>query len=135
MIKKRTKNKKESTASERHFGVILEDIDSKLDLVVEGHAALDTKFTKKFDEVNEKLDEHTEILNEHTRILGEHTRILGEHGGKIDSITEMVVKNTEDIEVMKMDLHIIKNDLKEKIGRDEFSVLERRVATLERSRK
>ncbi|MBI4159911.1 hypothetical protein HY504_01965 [Candidatus Wolfebacteria bacterium] len=132
MIKKRTKKKKGSTASESHFGVILEDIDSKLDLVVDGHAALDVKFTKKFEEVNEKLGEHTWILKEHTKILGEHTE-------KIDNLTEMVAKNTEDIEIvredieiMKTDLHIIKNDLKEKVSRDEFRALEKRLTLVER---
>lgn len=122
--KKRHKNIKEArnrSSAERHFGVVLEDIDSKLDLVVEGHAALDVKFTKKFDEVNEQLKAHTEIF--------------GMIQKQLSAMREMIAKNTEDIEVMKMDLHIIKNDLKEKIGRDEFSVLEKRVSTLERSRK
>ncbi|MDP3052358.1 MAG: hypothetical protein Q8N22_00125 [bacterium] len=36
MAKKKI-NKKQLSAPERHFGVILEDIDSKLDLVVEGY--------------------------------------------------------------------------------------------------
>jgi len=44
MAKKKMKiNKKELSAPERHFGVILEDIDSKLDLVVEGVGTLDGK--------------------------------------------------------------------------------------------
>jgi hypothetical protein len=52
----------------------------------------------------------------------------------------MVAKNTEDIElikidieVMKAELGIIRRDLKEKVGRDELAVLEARVAMLERS--
>lgn len=44
----------------------------------------------------------------------------------------MVAKNTEDIEIMKMDLHIMKDDLKEKIDRKEFKTLERRLALVEK---
>ena len=48
------------------------------------------------------------------------------------SIRDMVAKNTEDIELARMDLHIIKNDLKEKAARDEVKVLEKRVSLLEK---
>ena len=47
-------NKKEVSVLERHFGVVLEDIDSKLDIVVEGHQALDKKiedFKKRWIDV------------------------------------------------------------------------------------
>ena len=44
----------------------------------------------------------------------------------------MVAKNTEDIKIIKMDLHIVKNDLKEKVGRDEIKILEKRILLLER---
>ena len=52
--------------------------------------------------------------------------------GQLISIKEMIVENTEDLEMIKMDIHIVRNDLKEKIGRDELSVLEKRVAFLEK---
>ena len=44
----------------------------------------------------------------------------------------MVARNTEDIEMMKGDLSIIRRDRKEKVGRDELAVLEARVAKLEK---
>ena len=47
-------------------------------------------------------------------------------------IREMVVKNTEDIEMIRMDLHIIKDDLKEKISREEFKIVEKRIDLLEK---
>ena len=56
------------------------------------------------------------------------------------ALRTMVEKNTEDIEmikididVMKAELAIIRRDLKEKAGRDELAVLEARVAKLEQS--
>lgn len=48
------------------------------------------------------------------------------------AIRDMVAKNTEDIEMIKMDMSIIKSDLKEKVDRDEFIALERRLFLLER---
>ncbi|MEK7520458.1 MAG: hypothetical protein AAB560_00015 [Patescibacteria group bacterium] len=57
---------------------------------------------------------------------------LGGTQRQLVSIREMVAKNTEDIEIMKMDLHVIKDDLKERVDRREFKILERRLAVLEK---
>ncbi len=99
MAKKRI-NKKELSPPERHFGVVLEDIDSKLGLVAEGVGTLD----KKIDKVDQKVDN---------------------------------LKNEMDykFELVFDELRLIRNDLKEKIGRDEFALLEKRVIALEKSRK
>lgn len=93
-------NKKQNSIPENHFGVVLEHIDSKLDLVVEGHQILDKKIEdfrkdvdKRFNEVNYKF------------------------------------------EIVFDELHLIRNELKEKISRDEFALLEKRVMALEKSRK
>ncbi|TRZ83739.1 hypothetical protein D4R86_00225 [bacterium] len=48
------------------------------------------------------------------------------------ALREMVAKNTEDIEIIRMDLHIIKNDLIEKISREEFKIIEKRIDLLEK---
>lgn len=50
---------------------------------------------------------------------------------KIDALSEQVATNTETLEVIKLDIEIIKNDLKQKVGRDEFVILEKRVSMLE----
>jgi len=47
------------------------------------------------------------------------------------AIRDMVIKNTEDIGIIRMDIGIIKSDLKEKVDRDEFEALGKRVAILE----
>jgi hypothetical protein len=99
--KLKTKNqKKELSQIERHFGVILEDIDSKLDLVVEGHRVLD----KKIEDFREETDKR---FNE------------------VDYKFEIVFD----------ELRLIRNELKEKVGRDEFILLEKRVAALEKSKR
>ena len=99
MAKKKI-NKKQFIPSERHFGVVLEDIDSKLDLVLEGHQALDVKIDKNHQEFQEFRSE----VN-------------------------------YKFEIVFDELHLIRNELKEKVSRDEFALLEKRVMTLEKSRK
>lgn len=46
-------------------------------------------------------------------------------------MSEQVGTNTETLETIKLDLEFIKNELKQKISRDEFAFLERRVSLLE----
>lgn len=99
MAKKKI-NKKQLFVSERHFGVILEDIDSKLDLVVEGHQGLDKE-------------------------IGDFRKEVGERFDEVDYKFETVFD----------ELRLIRNELKEKVGRDEFAFLEKRVIALEKSRK
>jgi len=110
MAKKKT-NKKQLSVPERHFGVILEDIDSKFDLVLEGHKGLDKKV--------EKIGINLKDFQQDTQY-------------RLKVITEMTAKSTEDIEIIKSDIEFIKNSLKKKIDIDEFAVLEKRVALLER---
>jgi len=99
MVKKK-KNKKQLSISERHFGVVLEDIDSKLNLVAEGHQGLD----KRIEDFRKRVDEK-----------------FGEVNYKFEIVLD--------------ELHLIRNELKEKVGRDEFALLEKRVIALEKSRK
>ncbi len=98
-MKKKIKN---SSPAEQKFGVILEDMNSKMDLLVDGHNNLD-----------EKMD-----------------RMNGEFSGRIDSLhNEMNYK----FDVVFDELRIIRNELKEKVGRDEFVLLEKRMAMVEKA--
>ena len=45
---------------------------------------------------------------------------------------EIITKNTEDLEIIRMDLHIIKDNLTEKISREEFKIIEKRIDLLEK---
>jgi outer membrane murein-binding lipoprotein Lpp len=42
-----------------HLQILLEDIRSKFDLVLEGHAALDKTIDTRFDELNEKIEHNS----------------------------------------------------------------------------
>lgn len=50
---------------------------------------------------------------------------------KIAALVEMVEKNTEDIDTIKLNVELIRKDLKTKIEREEFLALEKRVFALE----
>lgn len=98
------------STEKRHFGVILEDIDSKFDFLVEGHKTLD----KKIDGVDQKLGEFRHDTDYKFKVL-----------------IEMTAKNTEDIEIIKSDIEFIKNSFKKKVDLEEFEALEKRVLLLE----
>ncbi|MEK7147196.1 MAG: hypothetical protein AAB772_02995 [Patescibacteria group bacterium] len=105
------KIKKELSSAERGFGVILEDIDSKLDLVVEGHQVLD----KKIDGVDAKVDNLQKEIDYKFDVVFEKF-------GEIDQRFEQVDQQFSEV---KDELHLIRNDLKEKVSRDEFVLLEK----------
>ncbi len=112
--KKSKKLIKESTQTERQFGVLLEDIDSKIDLLVEGHQATDKKIEDFRKDVDKRFEETDYKLNIHTEMIGSMKM---------------------DTEIIKQDIEFIKHGLKKKVDVDEFIVLEKRVAALEKSRK
>jgi len=86
------------------FTVVLEGVDSKLDLVVEGLKILDHKIDKVEDKLETKLEDFRK---------------------EVDYKFEIVFD----------ELHLIRNELKEKVGRDEFILLEKRVMALEKLKK
>ena len=50
---------------------------------------------------------------------------------RLDNVEVKLDKIDGDVEIIKTDIELIKHDLKNKVGRDEFAILERRVALLE----
>src|SRR3989338_2237745 len=101
------KNKENHNSSE--IGTLLEHIDGKVSLIAEQYTGLNDKYSK----LEKKMDSLTE---------------------RVDNVVDMVGVMKEDVEVIKMDIEFIKHDLKNKVARDEFSFLERRVALLENRR-
>lgn len=101
------KNKDNYNSSE--IGTLLEHIDGKVTLVAEQYTGLNDKYSR----LDKKMDGLTK---------------------RVDNVVDMVGAIKEDVEIIKMDIEFIKHDLKNKVARDEFSVLERRVALLENRR-
>ena len=74
--------------------MILEDINSKFDLVLEGYAALDKKMDNRFDQMNEKIENNSfkiEILNK--KIDGVDEKLTG----KIDGVEEKLGKKIDAV--------------------------------------
>ena len=75
------------------------------------------------------------VLIEH---VDSNVSLVAEQYGDIkrtlDNHTEMIGSMKMDIEVIKADITFIKGGLKRKVDAEEFSILERRVALLEKHR-
>jgi hypothetical protein len=73
-----------------------------------------------------------EDLKDNLKIIAEqvatNTEKLQEHDLRFNKIDET-------LEIIKLDIEFIKNELKQKVSRDEFAALERRVSMLEAKQK
>jgi len=91
------------------------------------------------DDIRKILDEYKDETKRHFDVVAEDLK------EDIKAVSEQVVANTEKLEehdrrfnkidetleTIKLDIEVIKNDLKQKVGRDEFVILEKRVSMLE----
>jgi len=132
-------------------------VDSKFKIVDKRFEQTD----KRFDQIDKKLEQTDKRLEQVDRRLGQvdkrfelndsnFQRYLGvvaedfaskfkvladsnlDLQRQMAAIRDMVAKNTEDIEIIKMDISFIKHGLKQKGDQVEFGVLEKRVALLEK---
>lgn len=102
----------------RHFGVVLEDINSKMSLVLEGHHVLD----KKIDVFKKEFIEFKEETNAKFNIMGKRMDTMGEDIGSLK----------QDMVIVKSKLTSIENQLKQKVDINQFEQLEQRVIRLEK---
>ena len=76
------------------------------------------------------------ILEEYKNETTRHFDVVAERlEDKIAVVSEQVAANTETLEVIKLDIEVIKNDLNQKVSLDEFVILEKRVSLLEAKQK
>ncbi len=74
--------------------MILEDINGKFDLVLEGYAALDKKLDTRFDELNEKIENNSfkiDVLN--NKIDGVDAKL----SKRIDGVEEKLSKKIDGV--------------------------------------
>jgi chromosome segregation ATPase len=132
----------------RHFDVIAEDLKDNLKIIAEQVGANteklqehDERFNKieeklqehdqRFNKIEEKLEEHDERFNKIEEKLQEHDKKFNKIEGKSQDHDDRFNKIDESLEIIKLDIEFIKNELKQKVSRDEFAALEKRVARLE----
>lgn len=110
----KTKNKKFKVPAyvSRDIGVMIEDFKGNLGLVMEQ--------TSQIPQIKEDIEEIKEDI--------------GVLKGDVMLLKKDMKEVKEDVSVIKIDIEQIKHDLKNKIDRNEFAILERRVALLESRR-
>lgn len=124
MIKRTTKIKTErrdSSLAERRFGVILEDINSKFNLVLEGHTALDVKIDKLDDKLNTKIDKLDDKVE----------RYQEENRSSFGTIFDYLSHIDEELKSIHAELIDLKLRLSEKADLERLKNLEKRVLELE----
>lgn len=89
---------------------------------------LDQKLKKQSEEIKRHNDLLYEKFRDDIKTIGEGWQMTKE---KVDATFEIVGEIKQDIEVMKADIAFIKNELKQKVDRDEFAFLEKRLILLE----
>jgi hypothetical protein len=92
---------------------------------------------KKLEEIlKNQREEYQRYLGVLAENFGSQLKLIVESlsgtQNQLVALREMVAKNTEDLEIMRMDLHILKDNLTEKISREEFKIIEKRIDLLEK---
>jgi hypothetical protein len=95
-----------STTGERRFEVLLEQVESDFSTFGEALQMLGQKVDQRFDAVDQRFDAVDQ---------------------RFDGIDN-------ELSVIKTELSLIRHELKQKVDRDEFKLLETRVARLEMAR-
>lgn len=80
------------------------------------------------EEIKRHIDVVKEDFDHKIGLIAESVSGIQE---QLTAIRDMVARNTEDIEIIKMNIQFIKQELKHKVDQDEFEALEKRVVVLE----
>ena len=83
---------------------------------------------RHFDVVAEHLTSEIETVAEQ---VAANTEKLQEHDQRFNQIDKRFDSVESTLAVVKLDLEFIKNELKQKVNRDEFAALEKRLSMLE----
>ncbi len=100
---------------ENHLEIIFEDIREKLDLVLEGNAALDSKLDRRFDQLDGKIELNSvkiEALNEKIDLVAQRlTKRIDPGDQKLAERIDSVEQNlTEKIDAVAEDLRVHRRD-------------------------
>ncbi len=78
-----------------HLEILLEDIRSKFDLVIEGHDSLNRKIDDRFNELNEKIEHHSFLIE---TLNGKVEKVEGRLSKKIDDVDKRLSNKIDDVE-------------------------------------
>jgi predicted nuclease with TOPRIM domain len=144
-MKKTKKVKKSKIANNRNkdqFTVVLEQINSKMDLLVEGHLSLGEKQDKLEGKVDglgnkvERLEIKVSVLDEKVDQLDHKVEQLDQKVEQLDGGVDVLEKGQrltlDYLERIEAELH---GEIRTKISVKEFARLEKRVDVMERKMK
>jgi len=120
--------------TKRHFDVVAEDLKDQIKIVSEQVAVNTEKLTEhdlRFNKIEEKLEGHDLRFNKIEEKLEGHDLRFNKIEEKLEGHDLRFNKVDDTLEVIKLDIEFIKNELKQKVSRDEFAALEKRVSMLE----
>ena len=91
------------------------------------------------EEIKKILEDYKDETKRHFDVVAEDlkgeiktvTEVVSLNAQKIGNLQKNVSEIKDDIGIIKVDIEFIKNELKQKVSRDEFVVLEKRVSMLE----
>ena len=130
IIKKSKRVKKNST--QNHSGVLLEEMNSNLKLVLEGHAGLDKKIDGLRGEMNSKFDGlRGEMNSKFDGLRGEMNLKFDKVDNNFKTVFEYLSKIDDELQFIKLELTQIKSDLKKKADLDYLKILEKRINKIE----
>jgi len=78
-----------------HFEILLEDINRKFDIVIEGHTALDKKIDDRFNELKEEIKENTFAIGVLSKRIDDVEESLGK---KLDAVAADLSAHRADTE-------------------------------------
>ncbi len=123
MPRKKSKlNVEQATIVERQFGVVLEHMDKKIDIVLEGHAALD----KKIDDFH---DEFSGLRNEFSGLRNEFSGFRKDTESNFSTIFEYLSGIDTELKSIRGEIDEVRKFLKHDSVR--LEALEKRVHELE----
>ena len=137
MKKKISQKKKNIIGENDQFGVILEDINSKFDLIMESFDGMNRKIDKNHEEFLEFKEDMTEFRKDMVEFKSDMTEFKSDMTGfkkesesKFDTILSYLMSIDEELKEIKMELEILKKS--EKYQNEEIRLLEIRIKKLEK---
>lgn len=120
--------KKENKNSSEYIGVILEDINSKFDVIKEGHSVLSEQIKK----LDKKVDRnHQEFVEFGEEINGKVDSIETETKSNFQTVFDLLSNIDDDIKDIKSEIVEIRKILTNKADLDRVDALEKRVKIAE----
>jgi len=119
--KKLGKGQKVSMTEKKRFEILLEDIQEKVNTLVEGQQISIEYVNKRFGEFEERILERFEITDLKILALKE----------RLDKVEKEMTKLRENVEVLKVDVAEIKKMLNRVVIKEDLIIIERRIERLE----